>query len=51
MLYSSLIGETVQLPMSSAAYEKKLNELIAGSKTEKKVVAVVNEDFTKSFNR
>jgi predicted dehydrogenase len=51
MLYSSLLGETVQLPMNSAAYEKKLNELIAGSRTEKKVVAVANEDFTKSFNR
>jgi len=51
MLYSSLIGQTVELPMDSAAYEKKLNELIAISKMEKKVVEVVNEDFTKSFRR
>jgi len=51
ILYSSLIGQTVELPMDSAAYEKKLNELIAGSKIEKKVVAVSNEDFTKSFKR
>ncbi len=49
ILYSSLIGQTIELPMDSAAYEKKLNELIAGSKTEKKVVEIANEDFTKSF--
>ena len=51
ILYSSLIGETIVMPMDSAAYEKKLNQLIAGSKVEKKVVEVSNEDFTKSFNR
>jgi len=51
MLYSSLLNETVQLPMDSAAYEMKLAELIAGSKLEKKVVAVAEEDFTKSFHR
>jgi predicted dehydrogenase len=51
MLYSSLIGQTVELPMNSAAYEKKLNELIANSKVEKKVVEIANEDFTKSFRK
>ena len=51
ILYSSLIDQTVELPLDSAAYEKKLNELIAGSKIEKKVVAVSDEDFTKSFKR
>ena len=51
ILYSSLIGETIKMPMDSLAYEKKLNELIAGSRIEKKVVEVSNEDFTKSFNR
>jgi predicted dehydrogenase len=51
ILYSSLIDQTVQMPMDSAAYEKKLNQLIAESKTQKKVVEVSNEDFTKSFNR
>src|SRR5439155_17232102 len=51
MLYSSLINETIELPMDSAAYEKKLNQLITDSKIEKKVVEVVSEDFTKSFNR
>ncbi len=51
MLYSSLIGQAVQLPMDSTAYEKKLNQLIAESRLEKKVVEIANEDFTKSFNR
>src|SRR3974390_1471883 len=51
ILYSSLLGQTVELPMDSAAYERKLNELIAGSKTEKKVVAVSGEDFANSFRK
>ena len=51
MLYSSLINQTVELPMDSAAYEQKLNQLIAASKVEKKVVEVAGEDFSKSFRR
>ena len=51
LLYSSLINQTVELPMDSAAYEKKLHQLIAESRFEKKVVATAAEDFTKSFNR
>lgn len=51
MLYSSLIGETVKLPMDAAAFEKKLKQLIAGSRRKKKVVAVSMDDFTKSFSR
>lgn len=51
MLYSGLIGQTVELPLDGAAYERKLNELIAGSKFEKKVVKTSNEDFVKSFMR
>jgi predicted dehydrogenase len=51
ILYSSLLGQTIELPMDSAAYEKKLNELIANSKTEKKVVEVSGEDFTSSFRK
>jgi hypothetical protein len=49
VLYSSLIGETVQMPLDAAAYEKKLNQLIAESKFEKKVVKIESEDFSKSF--
>jgi predicted dehydrogenase len=51
MLYSGLMHQTVELPLDSAAYERKLNELIAGSKVEKKVVPISNEDFAKSFTR
>ncbi len=51
LLYSSLIDETVVLPMDSAAYERKLNELIAGSSGKKIVREVSNEDFAKSFMR
>jgi predicted dehydrogenase len=49
ILYSSLMDQTIQMPMDSAAYEKKLNQLIAESKLEKQVVEIANEDFTKSF--
>jgi hypothetical protein len=51
LLYSGLINQTVEMPLDSAAYEKKLNELIANSKHEKKVVKISNEDFTSSFTR
>jgi len=51
ILYSSLIGQTVELPLDSAAYERKLNELITGSRTEKKVLEVSNEDFAASFRK
>jgi len=40
----------VELPLDGAAYEQKLNALIAGSRFEKKVVKTGGEDFSKSFN-
>jgi predicted dehydrogenase len=51
MVYSSLLGETVAMPMNGAAWEQKLNELIAGSKLEKKVMQVEATDFASSFRR
>lgn len=51
MLYSSLVGETIQLPLDGAAYEARLNRLIADSRFEKKVVAQSAADFEKSFRR
>jgi hypothetical protein len=51
LLYSGLMEKTIDLPLDSAAYEAKLKELGAASKTAKKVVAVSNEDFTNSFRR
>jgi predicted dehydrogenase len=51
MLYSSLVDQTIDLPLDGTAYEDKLQELIAASTFEKQVVAVTNEDFTNSFHR
>ncbi len=51
MVYSGLINETIDLPMDSVAWETKLNDLIANSTHEKKVVEVSNEDFTASYRR
>lgn len=51
ILYSSLTNQTIELPLDGAAYEQKLNQLIAESRFEKKVVVSVSEDFTKSFSR
>jgi len=51
LLYSSLINQTVDLPMDSKAWETKLNELIANSRHEKKVAQTQTEDFTKSFRK
>lgn len=51
ILFSSLQGQTVELPLDGAAYERKLNELIAASRFEKKVTQTSGEDFTKSFIR
>jgi len=51
ILYSSLDGTTVELPMDAAAYEARLQGLIAGSTMQKQVVEIANDDFTKSFHR
>ena len=51
ILYSSLTNQTIELPLDGAAYEQKLNQLIAESRFEKKVVESAGEDFTKSFSR
>ena len=51
ILYSSLLGQTIALPLDSAAYEAKLNQLIASSKAEKKMNSVAAEDFANSFRK
>ncbi|MBW8865095.1 MAG: Gfo/Idh/MocA family oxidoreductase [Verrucomicrobia bacterium] len=51
MMYSSLLGQTLELPMDGAAWEQKLNELIAGSTLQKQVVHVVTDDFAGSFRK
>lgn len=50
-LYSAWTNQTVTLPLNAAAYEKALQEKIANSRFEKKVVQTSGEDFTKSFIR
>ena len=49
MIYSSLLGETVDLPLDGAAYEAKLKELIANSRFEKGEAKAMEGDFAKSF--
>jgi predicted dehydrogenase len=49
MLYSSLTGKTVPLPLDARAYERKLNQLIRDSKFVKKVDASAKTDIAKSF--
>ena len=51
MVYSGLLNESVDLPMDGAAWEAKLNELIANSTHETKVVEVSSEDFAASFRK
>ncbi len=51
MVYSSLRGETVELPMDGAAWAAQLERLIAESKVQKKVMQVEAADFTASFRR
>ncbi len=50
MLYSSLLGRPVELPLDGAAYEAKLQELIAGSTFVKETKAQIETDMGKSFN-
>ena len=51
MVYSGLLGQAIDLPMDSAAWEAKLNELVANSTHEKKTVEVSSEDFAASFRK
>jgi predicted dehydrogenase len=51
MVYSSLLAQTVELPMDSAAWEKKLNQLIVESKFQKEVTKVATDDFAASFRK
>lgn len=53
ILMSSLLGETVAVPLSGAKYEKMLKKLIAGSRFKKKVVkpTAAASDFSKSFGK
>lgn len=51
MVYSSLLGVTVRMPLDGVGWERKLDRLIAESKVVKKVVKVATDDFTTSFRK
>jgi predicted dehydrogenase len=51
MVYSSLLQETLALPLNGAAWETKLHQLIAASKLQKKVMPVEAGDFASSFRK
>ena len=51
MVYSSLTGQTLELPLDAAAWETKLQQLIAESRHAKEVREVATEDFAASFRR
>lgn len=51
MLFSGLAGSPLDLPMDGKAWEGKLNELIAQSTHQKKVVELSGDDFSSSFRR
>lgn len=51
MVYSSLLGQTVELPMDGAAWEEKLNQLAAASRVHKTVVKANTDDFAGSFRK
>jgi len=51
MILSGLIGETVDLPLDSAAYEAKLKSLIANSKHQKQVTETGPVAMEGSFGR
>ena len=49
MIYSALIGETVELPIDAAAYEAKLKSLIANSTHRKVMTDAAQVDMSASF--
>jgi predicted dehydrogenase len=51
IIYSSLLGRTVEMPLSSRAYEQQLRGLIASSKPRRKKAPrrAITKDFSKSF--
>jgi len=50
MLYSSMLGETVEMPLDADGFAVKLQELIDNSSFVKNEEKEVNDDFTKSFH-
>lgn len=51
IVFSSLRGETLELPLSGAAWERELQQLITDSQFSKQTRTVGAEDFAASFRR
>lgn len=51
MVFSSLLGQTMDLHMNGAEWEKRLGQLIAESKVHKKMMPVSGDDIASSFKR
>jgi predicted dehydrogenase len=51
IVFSSLLCETLELPMNAMAWEKKLNQLAAESKFVKKTFKTASDDFAGSFKK
>ena len=51
IVHSSLLGQTVDLPLDGAAWERQLARLVSGSRSEKKVREIPADDFAQSFRR
>jgi predicted dehydrogenase len=51
ILYSSLVDQTVEMPLDSAAYEQRLNQLIAESTIQRQAIQSADEDIARSFSR
>lgn len=51
IVFSSLLGQTVELPLDGAAWEQRLAQLIRDSRFAKEVRATGTDDFAASFRR
>jgi hypothetical protein len=51
MLYSSMTGKPVDLPLDGKEYEKLLQKLVRESKFQKKTAKTGSADLSKSFNK
>ncbi|MEI6078305.1 MAG: gfo/Idh/MocA family oxidoreductase, partial [Verrucomicrobiota bacterium] len=51
MVFSSLLGQTLELPMDGSAREKQLNGFITSSQVKKNVAQVATDDFASSFRK
>ena len=51
MVYSSILGQSIQMPLDGAAWEAELQRRIRDSRFEKTVREVTTDDFAQSFRR